>query len=171
VNRWDRFDELIAKVELILVVFLLSLMIVVAFLQIVLRNLLASGLSWGDPLVRYLVLWVGFIGAALAVKEDKHITMEVIPRWVSGRRSIYLNAISHLYSAFVCGLLTFAALKFIGFEARMGASPFLGLPIWLPELIIPMTFGLMTFRYALRLFRACAGILTPEPGPENNHTL
>jgi TRAP-type C4-dicarboxylate transport system permease small subunit len=170
-NRWDRVDELIAKVELILVVFLLSLMILVAFLQILLRNLLATGLPWGDPLVRYLVLWVGFIGAALAVKEGKHITMEVIPRWVSGRRSIYLNAISHLYSTFVCGLLTFAALKFICFEARMGGSPFLALPVWLPELIIPITFGLMTFRYALRLFRECAGSLNLERGPENNHTL
>ena len=77
-NQWERLDETIARIEKYLLVLLLSLMIVLAFLQIVLRNFFETGLSWGDVLVRYLVLWVAFIGAALATKEGRHINMEIL---------------------------------------------------------------------------------------------
>jgi C4-dicarboxylate transporter DctQ subunit len=163
-NRWD---EYFARAEKILVVFLLSIMILLAFLQIVLRNFFATGLSWGDEVVRYLVLWVGFIGATLAAKEGKHINMEVFSRWVFGRGRIYLNGISLFCSAFICGLLTFAALKFVHFEAQMESTTFLGLPVWLPELIIPMTFGLMAFRFAIRFFMELAKIQDPKSDPQN----
>lgn len=149
-NRWERLDEIIALVEKYLVVLLLSLMMVLSFMQIVLRNFFETGLSWGDVLVRYLVLWVAFIGAAMATKEGRHINMEVFSRWVSDKGRAYLNGLSYLCSIFICGLLTYAAFKFIYFEAQMGSTTIFGIPIWMPELIIPITFGLMTFRFALR---------------------
>lgn len=161
-NRWDRLDENIARVEKILVVVFLSTLMLTAFLQIILRNFFASGISWGDVLIRYLVLWVAFIGAALATREGKHINMEVFSRWISNRGKKYLNCLSHLCSAGICGLLTYAAIKFIQFEAQMGSMTILELPIWIPELIIPLTFGLMTFRYALRFFNSFNKVSNPD---------
>jgi TRAP-type C4-dicarboxylate transport system permease small subunit len=152
-NRWDRLDDFIARIEKYIVVVLLGLMMVLAFMQIVLRNFFQTGLSWGDVLVRYLVLWVAFIGAALATKEGRHINMEVLSRWVSETGEKYLKGLSHLCSIFICGLLTYAAGKFIHFEAQMGGTIIFGLPIWIPELIIPVAFGLMTLRYGLRCVR------------------
>jgi TRAP-type C4-dicarboxylate transport system permease small subunit len=165
-KRWDRLDENIARVEKILVVIFLSTLMLTAFLQIILRNFFATGISWGDVLIRYLVLWVAFIGAALATREGKHINMEIFARWVSDRGRVYLNCLSHLCSAGICGVLTYAALKFIQFEAQMGSMTVLGLPIWVPELIIPLTFGLMTFRFALRFFRSCNNISDPDTKTE-----
>jgi TRAP-type C4-dicarboxylate transport system permease small subunit len=153
---WDRLDQKISRIERILIATLLSAMIVVAFLQIVLRNFFATGISWGDSLVRYLVVWVGFMGAAIATKEGKHINIDVLSRWISGAGNLYIQTISHFFSAIICGLLTFAAMKFISFEAQMGSTAFFGLPIWVPESIIPATFGLMTLRYALRFLNEIA---------------
>jgi TRAP-type C4-dicarboxylate transport system permease small subunit len=167
-KRWDRLDDIISRVEKILIVFLLSLMILVAFLQIVLRNFFATGFSWADVFVRYLVLWVAFIGAALATQEGKHINIDVFSRWISGKGKIYLKAVSQLCSLIICGLLAYAAVKFIQFEAQMGGTTFFGLPLWLPQLIIPITFGLMTFRFALRCFKACARNLDPDSDSEQN---
>ena len=81
-DRWERADEVIDRVEQILLVILLSSMIVIAFFQIVLRNLFSTGLTWGDPLVRNLVLWIGFIGAALATREGKHINIDIVSQSV-----------------------------------------------------------------------------------------
>ena len=144
-------DEKICRVEQILIAALLTVMILLAFWQIVLRNFFATGIDWGDSLVRYLVVWVGFIGAAIATKESKHITIDVLSRWITGKGRGALQIISHLSSAVVCGLLAWAGIKFIWFEAQMGGRTFFNLPIWVPELIIPVTFGLMTLRYTLRL--------------------
>ncbi len=149
-HSWDRIDEKIGRVEQILVTILLTMMILMAVFQIVLRNFFNSGISWGDSLVRYLVVWVGFIGAAIATKEDKHITIDVVSRWLTAPESNYIRIISHFFSVVICGLLTLAAIKFIRFEAQMGGTAFFKLPVWVPEIIIPVTLGLMTLRFAVR---------------------
>ena len=47
-NRWERVDEAIERVEQTLIVTFLGFMILLAFLQIFLRNFFATGLDWGD---------------------------------------------------------------------------------------------------------------------------
>jgi C4-dicarboxylate transporter DctQ subunit len=168
-SRWQRWDETLGRVEKFLVATMLSTMILLAFLQIILRNVFSTGISWGDPLVRYLVLWVGFIGASLATKEGKHITIEVFSRWFSGHASRYLNVIPQLVSAFVCGLLTFAGWIFVQNEAQMGGTPFLEIPVWIPQLIIPITFALMTLRFGFRAFATFAMILNPDNYSEHGN--
>lgn len=151
-NVWDKLDTKISRLETVLVTILLTLMILMAFSQIVLRNFFATGIDWGDALVRYLVVWVAFIGAAVATREGKHITIDLLARWLTGARSIAIQALSCFFSTVICGLLTVAAARFIWFEAQMGSSTFLNLPVWVPELIMPATFGLMTLRFLMGMF-------------------
>ncbi len=149
-HRWEQVDAFVDRVEQTLISIFLSIMIFIAVLQIVLRNIFATGLTWGDPLVRNLVLWVGFIGAAIATKEGKHISIDVMSQWAPPRGRIFIEFIIHVTSFIVCGLLTFAAVKFVGNEALMGTVTFLGIRAWIPELILPVTFGLMTLRYGFQ---------------------
>jgi len=160
VNLWYLVDQKLSRVEQGLITVLLTVMILLAFAQIVLRNFFATGIDWGDALIRYLVVWVGFIGAALATQEDKHITIDVLSRWFTGAGNDAVKVLSDFVSAAVCGVLTWAGIKFILFEAQMGGIAFFKLPIWLPELIIPITFGLMTLRYALRLLNTIMNAIT-----------
>jgi TRAP-type C4-dicarboxylate transport system permease small subunit len=153
-------DEHISRLEKILIAVLLTAMILVAFSQIVLRNFFSTGIDWGDSLVRYLVVWVGFVGAAIAAKEGRHITIDVFSRWLTGAGGRAVTAVSQFSSAVICGLLTWAGIKFIGFEAQMGGTAFFKLPAWVPELIIPVAFGLMTLRYTLRLINGFADTTT-----------
>ena len=57
----------------------------------------------------------------------------------------------------ILGLLTLAAIKFVGFVAEMGNAVFSELPAWIPEMIIPVTFGLMTLRFAFRFLNEISG--------------
>jgi len=153
VNRWDRIDEAIERTEQTLLIVFLGFIVLMAFLQIVLRNFLSTGLDWGDALVRNLVLWIGFIGATLATKEGKHINIDVVSRWLPSLGKNLVTLITQLFSFIVCGALTYAALKFIRNEVQMENRTFLDIPAWIPELILPATFILMTFRFGLRSFR------------------
>jgi TRAP-type C4-dicarboxylate transport system permease small subunit len=157
-DRWERTDEIIDHAEQALLVLLLSLMILIAFLQILLRNLFSTGLTWGDPLVRNLVLWVGFIGAAIATKEGKHITIDLALRWKPSLAKTFIELIAHLFSFLICGLLTYGAIKFLKNEFERGSMAFLGIPSWIPEIILPVTFGLMTFRFGLRSLKTLSKI-------------
>jgi len=153
-DRWDRVDEIIAKWEHSLLSGLLGLMILVAFMQIMLRNLFSTGFSWGDALIRYLVLWVGFTGAALATREGKHITIDVFTPWLKGRKEHIIQGIVNLFSAVVCGVLTFAAVDFVRNEAQMGDISPLGISTWLLQVILPAAWLLMTVRFARLALKA-----------------
>ena len=162
-KQWERVDEAVARVEQTLLVTFLSFMILTAFLQIVLRNFFNTGLNWGDSLLRNLVLWVGFIGATLATKEGKHINIDIVSRWLPSLGKEIVTLITHLFSFFISCLLTYAALKFIKNEIQMENMTFLNIPAWIPEMILPMTFGLMTFRFGLRSFKNLSEIGKMNP--------
>jgi TRAP-type C4-dicarboxylate transport system permease small subunit len=148
-NLWKKLDTGISRVETVLITTLLALMILMAFSQIVLRIFFTTGIDWSDVLVRYLVVWVAFVGAAIATREGKHITIALLSRWLTGTGTLAIQALANFISAFICSLLTVAAAKFIRFEAQMGSTTFLNLPVWVPELIMPAAFGLMTLRFLM----------------------
>ena len=150
---WGHTDEVIDRVEQTLITILLSLMIAIAFLQIVLRNIFATGIVWADPLVRNLVLWVGFVGAAIATREGKHITIDMLPQRVPQQVKAIIGIIIQLFAAFICALLTFASVKFVKNEALMGSITFAGIPAWVPQLILPITFGIMSLRFCLLVLK------------------
>ena len=152
-DRWERLDRILDRVEQTLLILLLGFMVVVAFTQIVLRNVFATGFAWSDSMLRNLVLWVGFLGATLATREEKHINIDILSRRLPSAGKDLAVAITRGFSFLVCLLLTYAALKFIRNESAMGNVTFLGLPAWIPEMILPGTFGLMSFRFALRFLR------------------
>ena len=161
-NLWNKLDTKISRLETVLITTLLTLMILAAFSQIVLRNFFSSGIDWSDALVRYLVVWVAFVGAAIATREGKHITMDLLSRWLTGAGTLAIQALSNFISAVICSLLTVAAARFIWFEAQMGTTTFLNLPVWVPELIMPVTFGLMALRFLMGMIEC--GIRIAEWG-------
>lgn len=150
----ERMDAAIGRLESALMVLFLGAMMLLAFAQIALRNFMGVGFSWSEPLVRYLVLWVGFIGASLAAREGRHITIEIfkIRPSATGRR--YLDALSQLCAAGVCTAMTWAAVKFVGDDAQIGTRTFMDIPTWILETIIPAAFAIMSLRFLLRAVRA-----------------
>ena len=67
---FKKIDEIIAGLETALITVILSLMIILSFGQVVLRNFFNESILWGDIFLRQMVLWVGFIGASLADRRN-----------------------------------------------------------------------------------------------------
>jgi TRAP-type C4-dicarboxylate transport system permease small subunit len=100
-----RFDSFMAGSALLLLLLLV-------FGQVLLRNLLDSGIPAADLLSRYLVLYVTFFGAALAVEQHRHIRVDAIAAFFDRDQSRRLLPPLYLLSAVVCGLLAWAAMRF-----------------------------------------------------------
>jgi TRAP-type C4-dicarboxylate transport system permease small subunit len=140
-------DHWISRLETALLVTVLSVMVILAFLQVVLRNLFAEGILWGDTFLRHLVLWVGFIGASLATREKKHINIDLFTRFAKGKFKSFIISIINLFAAVVCWFLTSAAWTFVMDEKSFGTTLFNDIPAWYFQIIIPVGFLLMTFRF------------------------
>ena len=137
-------------------------MILLASAQIFLRNLFDSSLSWGDPLLRILVLWIGLLGALAASRGNRQITVDVITRLLEGRAQSAVQALASVFTTAVCGLLAFHASRFVLMEREVGTPAVAGLPAWLFEVVMPFAFGMICIRYALAAIAHIRKVWRPE---------
>jgi TRAP-type C4-dicarboxylate transport system permease small subunit len=63
--------------EICLVV-LVALQAILLMASVFFRYAFNSPIIWGDEIVRYSLVWMTFVGAALATKENQHISVDVI---------------------------------------------------------------------------------------------
>ena len=90
----------------------LLLLLLVVFGQVLLRNLFDSGIPSADILARYLVLYVTFFGAALAVEQHRHIRIDAVAACLDTEQVKRLRSPLYLLSAPVCAALAWAAMRF-----------------------------------------------------------
>ena len=151
------------KLEELFLCALLASMILLACLQIFLRGVLSGGLLWIDPLLRYMVLWVGMFGAAVATKKGRHIAIDLVSYLFPDSVKPWLLVATNFFSAIVAGVLTYAAIIFISNEAAFGGRNLLTVPSWIWNLVFPIAFTLMTMRF---LASSVANIIEIAKGPQ-----
>jgi len=131
-------------------VVLTIILVVVAIAQILLRNLFSVTLLWADPVVRMLVLWTAFMGALVAARENRHLRIDALLQLLPSDKRRYVDVIIHLFNAAVCGLLAGIAVDFVHDEYIYGMRGALELPSWIFQLIFPLAFGVMSWRFLKR---------------------
>jgi TRAP-type C4-dicarboxylate transport system permease small subunit len=129
---------------------LFSLMLSLSALQIGLRYLFGTAIPWVDPAARNLVLWVGLLGAVLATGQTKHFRLDALTRILGPRSRAILDSLSELFAGGVCVFLVSASVQFITVGLDVGETAFLGIPVWVTAIIVPVGFGLMALQFALR---------------------
>jgi len=123
-------------------------LLLLSFSQIFLRNAFSITLLWADPLIRHLVLWIGFIGALGATRRDRHVKMDAMQRLFSPKIRSLSTIISHLFSFVVCALLSWHAGRFVADEYAYSTKAFSDIAAWKLQLVFPLVFTAMALRYA-----------------------
>ena len=144
-------DVALNRVEGALLVALLSVMVLLSFLQVVLRNVLGEGILWADVLLRHLVLWIAFLGASLAVSHQRHISIDALTRSMPARWQLVVRAGTNLFAAALCFILFDASRSFLVYEIEDGRILFFDIPEWYSQLIIPVGFALLSVHFLVRL--------------------
>jgi len=145
VDRWTR------NVEGLLFCFLLAVMLALSALQVFLRNLFHTGILWIDPLVRTLVLWIGFLGALTATSRARHLHIDILHRLLPPGVGVPVSRVLSLVSAVCCALLASGSYLYISEERAGGMEAFLGIPVWAAELALLWGFGLMSYRFLVQV--------------------
>jgi len=152
ISSLKRTQIILHWVEDAVLVGLLLLMIGMSVTQIFLRNLFEAGIVWSDVMVRILVLWVGLIGAMVASRQDNHITIDILDRYLPERSKVYANFVVKLFTALICTIVAYYSLLFVQMEFADGGMAFAQVPTWLCEAIIPFAFTVIALRYFLLSF-------------------
>lgn len=153
----QKIDNGLYHTENILIFALIATMVILSFLQVILRNFFNTGLLWADIFLRHLVLWVGFIGASLATRADRHINIDLLSRLVSKRYLIPIKITTQLFAIVIGIILARASYLFVLSEKEAGAIVFGNVPTWYIQIILPIGFSLIVIRFLLKILEELIG--------------
>ena len=166
---FQSIDSLIAKIEGALIVFILSSMILLSFSQVILRNFFEQGLPWADLLLRQLVLWVAFLGASLATRENRHLSIDFLKHFLPSHWNSHLLFIPLIFTSITSAYLTCFAWVFVSNEKESGTMLYGDIPLWIFQIILPFAFCLISIRFfgkALEVVTISFRSLTTNPGSQ-----
>lgn len=132
-----------------LLVALLLTMVGVAVLQIVLRNGFNGGFLWAETFLRVLVLWIGLAGAMAASREHRHISIDILGRFLPPRAAKVAVIFNALFTAGIAAALAWYSLDFVRVEYESPSMAFANVPTWVCESIMPVAFAVIALRYLL----------------------
>ena len=139
-------DKLMAGSALMILLFLV-------FGQVIARNFFHSSIPHADMVSRYMVLYVTFFGAALAIEHHKHIRIDVVAACMQPEQILKLRPPLYLISAVICGVLAWAGARFwyddwqyVADHERWGS---------ILALIMPFGFSLLSLHFLI------GGLFTP----------
>jgi len=128
--------------------------------QVFTRFVLADPSSFTDELARYLLIWIGLLGASYAAGRHMHLAIDLLPSRQTGRRRFYLSVLIEacifLFALFV---LVLGGVKLVTLTLTLGqTSAALHVPLGYIYLALPLSGLLMMFfsvsavagRYATR---------------------
>ncbi|WP_265516825.1 TRAP transporter small permease [Nitratireductor luteus] len=130
------FDRWLCVVNGLLVAAMLATMLSLVFANIVSRYFFSVSFGWIEEVSRYLMIWIVFIGAGLAMREGMHVAVTIFVDLTTRIKPALTWAAFALVFAF------FAALAWYGTEyaqfASRQRSAMLHLPMSMIYLAVPI---------------------------------
>jgi len=151
-NNTQKRNPIVRFIEILedsLVVLLFAATASISLLQIILRNFFDSGISWATPMLGVLLLWLTLSGAVVAVRKDRHISINILAQNFSPPIMCLTYAITKLFTTIVCAAVAYYGALFVHMDYEQGGTLFADLPAWACELIIPVSFALLSIRYLI----------------------
>jgi len=144
-------DRILTRTVSWLLLFFFVMMLGIAALQVLLRLFFHTGIIWGDIAARHMVLWVGFFGAYMATREDKHFHIDVLTRFLHPKLKAWFGAFSDLFAIVICYFMLQASLTFVEVGMDADSMLFLQVPQRAAAITDPLGFGLIMIQFLLRM--------------------
>jgi C4-dicarboxylate transporter DctM subunit len=132
-------------VENALLAFAFSGAIALPLIEIALRALFSTGLEGVSILVQHLTLAVGMLGAGVAAREERLLTLAV-SSLLRGKYAAPARLISASMAAAISILLAMAALEFVAIEREADYALVYTFPVWIAQIPLPLGFALIAAR-------------------------
>ncbi|MFZ5445866.1 MAG: TRAP transporter large permease subunit [Myxococcota bacterium] len=126
-------------------------MVVLPVVQALARRFADTEIPAASVIVQHLTLWVGFLGALLAAGSGKHLSLSTAEAIPEGWPRRLAGLLTRMTSAAVAALLAYASWKVVQADESSGRTVVGSLPVSWSEAIMPITFGLISLRFAWRV--------------------
>jgi tripartite ATP-independent transporter DctM subunit len=117
-------------------------------IELTLRTLFAVGIPGSAIYIANLTLWVGFLGAMIASREQRHLTLAAGLGGIFTRLIFDARLVCTAVSAAAAAGLLWSSVQFV--RSAFAAPAYIDewLPDWIIFSILPLAFAVMTARFA-----------------------
>jgi TRAP-type C4-dicarboxylate transport system permease small subunit len=145
-----RIEAAARALELALAIALI-VAVLLNFGNVVGRYGLGRTMIYADEIQTYIMVYLAFIGAALASWRGVHLRMNVVAEHFPARLRALLLALESLLVLLLAALVTWVAWKYVAQMYALGVrSQTAQIPMWIPHGAIAIGFGLMAIVTVLR---------------------
>lgn len=132
-----RVDIILVKLNSALIATMMFVMFVLVFSNVVTRYVFSFSMNWAEELSRYLMIWIAYLGAGLAMREGRHASIEVLQDLLPKPAVKYVRVLVALVILIFMGVLAFLGWEYSQFAMRQRTAV-LRLPMGLLYLAIPI---------------------------------
>ncbi|NJX15707.1 TRAP transporter small permease [Tamlana crocina] len=147
----EKVDKILGKV----LVVIMAIMVINVLWQVFTRFVMGTPSSFTDELARYLMIWIGVLGAAYVSGRNMHVAIDVLPSKASGPmqkkilKLVYVIIIIFSFLALVVGGFRLVYISYLLGQT----SAALQIPMALVYLAIPISGLLIIFYKTLDLIK------------------
>ena len=144
---FEIIDIIVGTINQTMAVVGLSLGVLLAFINVILRYGFDMSLTWAGELTNYFFIWSALFGAAYGFKQGAHISVSlVIERFPPAFTKAFL-IFANLISVAYLGLMSYFGYYLVIMLVDFGEmSVDLNIPMWIPHLVLPIAFALAAYR-------------------------
>ena len=107
----ERLIDLYCRFLKVTIVVCLATMVVLVFTNVVLRYLFNSGIATSEELSRWLLVWLTFLGAIVALRQHAHLGVDTLVRMLPARGKLFCFVASYLLMLYADALLIIGSWK------------------------------------------------------------
>jgi C4-dicarboxylate transporter, DctQ subunit len=157
-NFLDQLDQVSNRLEKAFLAGAIIISSLLLFVNVVMRYVFLLPIYWAEEFVRYLMVWLIFIGASQVTRWGGHVAVDIVPRVLSKRGNIILAFAVNLICIFFCIVLAYLSLKqMLRVKGAGQISPALEIPMWIAYLSIPAGTILMLIRFLQQFWARIQG--------------
>lgn len=131
-------------------VIIMTIMVINVLWQVASRFILGSPSSFTDELARYLMIWIGILGAAYVSGRNMHVAIDVLPRRFkkpTQKRLMLIVRILIILFCLVAMVIGGSRLVYITYVLGQN-SPALQVPLAVVYVVIPIS-GILIIYYKI----------------------
>ena len=142
----NKIDAVLGKT----LVLIMSVMVINVLWQVFTRYVTGNPSSFTDELARYLMIWIGILGAAYVSGRNLHVAIDILPLRQNEKTQKKLKIIvTILVILFVLFAFVIGGVRLVYISYVLGQqSPALQVPLALVYIIIPIS-GLLIMYYKI----------------------
>ncbi|OMP65969.1 TRAP transporter small permease [Domibacillus epiphyticus] len=132
--------------------------VIVSLYGVFMRYVMNAPPAWATEIFEFLMVWSIFIGFGMALKDNRHIQVELLfdalPTGAKKIVAFIANVIGGIYSFY----LTYSSFELITLTKLQGTKTLdVGIPIWLTYLVLPVGMGLLGIYFFVKAYRSLKG--------------